>query len=250
MDMLNETVRERRTIRKYERRDVPEELLEGLLETAMRASTMENLQLYSVVVTRDEEMKRRLAGAHFNQPMVTEAPVVLTFCADMNRFDRWCRERGAQTGCDNLLSFVNGTIDALLLAQTFATLAEEQGLGLCYIGTTVYNPEQIIEILGLPRLVFPIATLTVGYPAEHPQQQDRLPLRGVIHHERYADYGRAEIDDIYKEKEALPESLHFMEINGKETLAQIYADIRYRREDIEAISEKLMEVMRAQGFVK
>ena len=249
-DMINETIRNRRTIRKYSDREVTDELIEGLLETSFRASTMENLQLYSVVITRNGEMKRRLADAHFNQPMVTEAPVVLTFCADMNRFDRWCRERDAQPGCDNLLSFVNGTIDALLVAQTFAALAEEQGLGLCYIGTTVYNPEKIIEILGLPRLVFPIATLTVGYPAETPKQQDRLPLRGLIHREKYSDYDRAAIDDIYAEKEALPESRHFMEINNKETLAQIYADIRYNKSDIEAISEKLIEVMRTQGFVK
>ena len=58
-------------------------------------------QLYSVIVTRDKQMKERLAPAHFNQPMVTGAPVVLTFCADFNRFSKWCRERKAVPGYDN-----------------------------------------------------------------------------------------------------------------------------------------------------
>ena len=64
-----------------------------------------NMQLYSVIVTRDKQMKERLAPAHFNQPMVTGAPVVLTFCADFNRFSKWCRERKAVPGYDNPISF-------------------------------------------------------------------------------------------------------------------------------------------------
>lgn len=74
-----ESIKNRRTIRKYKQDDVPAALLNELLEEAFRASTMGNMQLYSVVVTRDAEMKSRLAPAHFNQPMVTSAPVVLTF---------------------------------------------------------------------------------------------------------------------------------------------------------------------------
>ena len=81
-----ESIKNRRTIRKYKQDDVPAALLNELLEESFRASTMGNMQLYSVVVTRDAEMKSRLAPAHFNQPMVTSAPVVLTFCADFNRF--------------------------------------------------------------------------------------------------------------------------------------------------------------------
>jgi nitroreductase len=72
------------------------------------------MQVYSVIVTRDEEMKKRLAPAHFNQPMVTEAPVVLTFCADFNRFNLWCRQRDAEPGYDNFLSFMTAAIDALI----------------------------------------------------------------------------------------------------------------------------------------
>ena len=61
----------RKSIRKYAARPVDDALLDGLLQQAERTQTMGNLQLYSVVVTRSDEMKRQLASAHFNQPMVT-----------------------------------------------------------------------------------------------------------------------------------------------------------------------------------
>lgn len=211
----------RRTIRKYKQEDIPADLLNGLLEEAFRASTMGNMQLYSVVVTRQAEMKKKLAPAHFNQPMVTSAPVVLTFCADFNRFSEWCRLRKAEPGYANFISFLNAATDALLVTQNFCTLAEEAGLGICYLGTTIYNPDQIIEALHLPKQVIPVATITVGYPDECPQQPDRLPLRGVIHEETYHDYTPEMIDDIFSYKESLPENQHFVEINHTETLAQI-----------------------------
>ena len=155
-------IRERRTIRKYSQQPIQDELLNRLLEDAARTQTMGNLQLYSVVVTRTEEGKRRLAPAHFNQGMVTEAPVVLTICADFRRTTDWCNNRKAAPGYGNMLSFMNAATDALLYTQTLSCLAEEEGLGVCFLGTTIYMPKAIIEALGLPKLVMPVATLTLG----------------------------------------------------------------------------------------
>lgn len=244
-----ETIKNRRSIRKYTAEDVPASVLDELLEVAARAQTMGNLQLYSVVVTRDGAMKERLAPAHFNQPMVKGAPVVLTFCADFNRTTQWCLHRQADPGYDNFLSFMNAASDALLFCQNFCNLAEERGLGICYLGTTIYNAGQIIDTLGLPKLVVPVATITVGWPDECPPQTDRLPLASFVHHETYCDYTLADIDRHYGPKEALPENLHFVEINHKETLAQIFTDIRYTREANVAMSGSLMEVLRRQGFL-
>ena len=241
-------VKNRRTIRKYKQDDVSVALLNELLEEAFRASTMGNMQLYSVVVTRDMEMKKKLAPAHFNQPMVTEAPVVLTFCADFNRFSKWCKHRKAEPGYDNPISFLNAASDALLVTQNFCTLAESKGLGICYLGTTIYNPDQIISLLQLPELVMPIATITVGYPAEIPVQTDRLPIEGILHDEIYRDYSKEDIDRIYANKESLPENLHFVNINKKETLAQIFTDIRYKKADNEYMSQKLKNTLKQQGF--
>lgn len=243
-----ECIKNRRTIRKYKADEVSDGLLNTLLEEAFRASTMGNMQLYSVVVTRDTRMKEKLAPAHFNQPMVTSAPVVLTFCADFNRFSKWCRCRQAEPGYDNPISFLNAASDALLVTQNFCTLAEAHGLGICYLGTTIYNPDKIIETLQLPELVMPVATITVGYPDECPSQPDRLPLEGILHEEVYQDYTPEDIDRIYAYKESLAENHRFIEENGKETLAQVFTDVRYKKADNEYMSENLEKTLMKQGF--
>lgn len=239
----------RRSIRKYADKAVSEELLNRLLAEAERTPTMGNLQLYSVIVTRSEEMKTKLAPAHFNQPMVCGAPVVLTFCADFRRTTLWAENRQAKPGYDNFLSFINSSTDALLYCQTFCNLAEEEGLGTCFLGTTVYMPQMIIDTLQLPQLVFPVATITLGWPDEQPELSDRLPLRAIIHEETYHDYTPQAIDDCYAEKEALPANQHFVEINHKETLAQVFTDLRYTRRDNEAMSEGMIDALRRQGFL-
>jgi FMN reductase [NAD(P)H] len=239
----------RRSIRKYADREVSDNLLNRLLEQALRTQTMGNLQLYSVVVTRDEEKKRQLAPAHFNQPMVTQAPVVLTFCADFRRTTQWAQCRKADPGYDNFLSFINAATDALLYAQTFCCLADEEGLGYCYLGTTVYQPMSIIETLQLPQLVMPVATITLGWPDEQPPLSDRLPLQAVIHQETYCDYTPELIDRFYTPKEQLPENQEFVRINNKETLAQVFTDLRYTRRDNEALSTVLLDALRHQGFL-
>lgn len=243
------TINTRRSIRRYAKREVSEELLNRLLTEAMRTQTMGNLQFYSVVVTRSDEMKQRLAPAHFNQPMVTQAPVVLTFCADTRRMTAWADNRQATPGYDNLLSYQNAATDALLFCQTFCNLAEEEGLGCCFLGTTVYMPQMIIDTLQLPRLVMPVATITLGWPDEQPPLTDRLPLAAIMHNETYTDYTPESIDRFYAEKEALPENEEFVRINNKKTLAQVYTDCRYTKKDNEALSKGLMEALKAQGFV-
>lgn len=244
-----ETITNRRSIRRYADRPVDEALLNSLLKEAERTQTMGGMQLYSVVVTRSAEGKARLAPLHYNQPMVTAAPVVLTFCADFNRTVQWCRCRKADPGYDNFLSFLNAATDALLYCQNFCTLAEAEGLGLCYLGTTLYQPSAIAEVLGLPKLVVPVATITLGWPAEHPEQTDRLPLSAIIHDEHYTDYTPQAIDDAYRDKEALEVNRRFVRENGKETLAQVFTDVRYTRRDNEALSAGLLDVLRRQGFL-
>ena len=239
----------RRTIRQYSEKEVSPELLNRLLSEAGRTQTMGNLQLYSVVVTRSAEMKQRLAPAHFNQPMVTQAPVVLTVCADFNRTSAWARNRQAEPGYENFLSFINAATDALLYTQTLCCLMDEEGLGYCYLGTTVYQPQQIIDTLQLPRLTMPVATLTVGWPAEEPPLSDRLPVESFVHDETYRDYTPQDIDTYYIYKEQLPENRHFVSINHKDTLAQVFTDIRYTRKDNDAMSAGLLEVLKRQGFL-
>lgn len=244
-----QTINTRRSIRRYQDKDVDNTLLTRLIKEAERTQTMGNLQLYSVVVTRSKELKAKLAPAHFNQPMVTGAPVVLTFCADYRRTTLWAEQRQATPGYDNPLSFVNAMTDALLFCQTFCNLAEEEGLGCCFLGTTVYQPQSIIDTLQLPELVFPVATITLGWPDENPPLSDRLPAITIIHEETFHDYSAADIDKAYAYKEQLDENKEFVKINNKQTLAQVFTDCRYTKADCEAMSETLLEALRKQKFL-
>ncbi len=239
----------RASVRKYKSEPVDDSLLNRLLQEAEHTQTMGNLQLYSVVVTRSDEQKKRLAPAHFNQPMVMGASVVLTFCADYNRTTEWANCRKGHPGYDNFLSYQNAATDALLFCQRFCDLAEENGLGICFLGTTVYQPQMIVDILQLPRLVMPVATITVGWPDESPAASERLPLTAIRHDEVYQPVTPETIDRDYKEKENLPVNQEFVRVNGTETLAQIFTDIRYTAKDCVAMSKGLLDCLRAQGFL-
>ncbi len=249
MPSLTDILLERRSIRKYTSDNVDAGLLEDILRMGCRASTTGNMQLYSIVVTLDNVMKGKLAPFHFNQKMITEAPVVLTFCADFNRFNKWCRLRKAEPGYDNFLSFVTAAIDAIIAAQTVAVAAEAKGLGICYLGTTVYMAHKIIETLNLPAGVVPVTTLTLGWPADSPEQVDRLPLEAVVHQEVYTDYSDEAINRFYFEKERRIDSQQFIKENNMETLARVFTDVRYKKADNIHFSNLLLKVLKDQGFM-
>ena len=250
MATISDTLLKRRTIRKYTSEPVDDKLLNELLVMGCRTSTTGNMQVYSIIITTDTQVKNDLAPLHFNQKMITEAPVVLTFCADFNRFNRWCLLRKAEPGYDNFLSFMTAAIDALLVAQTFCIAAESKGLGICYLGTTTYNAHKIIEVLKLPRGVVPITTVTLGWPSEKPEQVDRLPLEAIIHKQTYADYSDEDIIKYYHPKEEREDSTQYVRENNKETLAQVFTDIRYKKADNVYFSKILLQVLKDQGFME
>lgn len=237
-----------RSIRKFRSMPIPEEMLQEILEAATRASTCGNMQLYSLVVSRDETLRRKLAPCHFNQPMVTQAPCVVTVCADVHRFSMWCEQRDADPAYDNFAWFLNAATDALLAAQNLCVEAEMHGLGICYLGTTLYTAKQISELLELPKGVIPLTTIIVGFPDEDPELTDRLPLDAVVHYEKYRNYTAAEIDELWAEREESELTHRLLEENGLPNLAQIFTRNRYRKEDNLAISKSYFELLREQGF--
>jgi len=243
------TIFNHRSIRKYKDVPVDGSILEQVLNAGIRASTTGNMQVYSIIVTTDKALREQLWEAHFKQDMVLEAPVHLTFCADFNRFNTWCRMREADPGYDNFLSFFTAAIDALLAAQNVVLEAEAHGLGICYLGTATYMADRIVELLHLPRSVVPVTCITMGYPDEDPPLRDRLPLEAVVHRETYEGYNAEKIDRIYKEREESEETMELLQINNKKTLAQIFTDNRYTKADNELFSDRFLGVIRHQGFL-
>jgi len=246
---MTDSIFSHRSIRKYKPYPIPVNILDRILEAASRASTTGNMQVYSIVVTTDEELKKQLLSCHFNQKMVVEAPVVLTFCADFNRFSLWCRQRQAEPGYNNFLSFFTAAIDALLAAQNACLEAENNGLGICYLGTTTYLANKIIDVLKLPELVVPVTTVVLGYPDENPPLTDRLPINAIVHQETYHDYLPEDIDKIYSEKENSVLYQSFIKEHHLETLAQVFTEKRYTRKDNEFFSEEFLKAIKKQGFI-
>ncbi len=241
----------RKTVRNYSKLHISEELLDSILERAMRAPTCGNMQLYSVIVTREPEKLARLAQEHFNQPASTGADVILTICADFNRFTKWCEASNAKPGYNNFHSFMMALTDAVIYTQQIVTIAEQEGLGTCYLGTVNYNAKQISDLLQLPDLVVPVASISLGYPAnEEDEQCERLPLAAIKHDETYRNDSNEEIMELFKAKDDFAPNKQFVEENQKESLAQVFTDIRYPESVNTAVSASFLDLLKEKGFLK
>jgi nitroreductase len=252
-----EQIHKHRSIRHYRPDPVPEELLTEILEAGIRTSSSGNMQSYSIIVTRDENLRQQLYQAHMKQNMVLEAPVFLTFCADFHRTRQWLSLREAPDNFDNFFSFMVGAIDAVLVSQTTALAAESRGLGLCYLGSTLASADQIGEILDLPLNVLPVVGFSLGYPSEDPGLRDRLPLEGLVHREKYQSLSDQEILETFSDREIkgwqrymkstwLREQVEEKEV---ENLAQLYTRIKYTRSSHQEISIRLLEYLSNQDFM-
>lgn len=238
----------RRTARRFTEQPVDETLLDSILMQAAKAPTCGNMQLYSVVVTRDKENLSLLAPLHFSQP-ATKAPVILTICADFYRFTRWCEINNADAGYDNFLSFTSAYTDATILAQQITTIAEMKGLGVCWLGTVTYNAGPISELLRLPDLVVPVACLAIGWPDEEGEATERLDTEAFVHKEHYRQDSDEEIVRLFKKKDHYPANKKFVEENKKENLAQVFAEVRYPRAVNEQFSKSLIELLIQKKFL-
>ena len=239
------------SVREYLDRKVDEETLNLILKAACSGSTMGNMQLFSIIVTRDEEMKKKLAPLHFNQPMATQAPLILTFCADFRRFNRYCEFRDAETEAySNLQSYHWAVIDALIAAQNACVAAESLGLGFCWLGTITYNVDKFIEVLNLPKHVIPVACIPMGYPVAKPALTQKLPVEAMVHYETYQDYDKEKIDQLYAEKESSEETQQLLRENDLPNLAQIFTQRRYVKADNEHFAKVLLDALKKQGFMQ
>ncbi|MFI3286940.1 MAG: nitroreductase family protein [Rikenellaceae bacterium] len=246
-----EAIKQHRSIRSYiADKEIPEATMLQLIEAASRASTTGGMQLYSIIVSTSQEMKEKLSPLHFNQPMVKSCSAVVTICADVARFSQWCELRGAEPSYHNFAWWVNAAIDALLAAQNFCTEAESEGLGICYLGTTIYTTEKLIETLELPRGVIPVTTIVVGYPQITPSElTPRLPLEAIYHKEKYTAPSTDDINSWWQETERSEQTKTLLEVNAQPTLAHVFTENRYKKADNLAISESYFAAIKSQGFI-
>lgn len=238
----------RHTVRTFTSEVPSKELIRSIVEAASHAPNTGNMQLYSVVETRSPEQRALLAPQHFNQPAAVNSPVLLTVCADVRRFERWCEVSRAEPAMRNPQMLLAAIIDAVAFTQQIVTIAELHGLGTCYLGTVTYNAPKIAEMLGLPAGTVPVCCLAVGYPSEPGVESERLPVEAILCEETYPERTDEEIRELYRAKDDYEPNRKFIEENGKETLAQVFTDVRYPRSNNEPFSKIFVDFLLAQGF--
>jgi nitroreductase len=249
-----------RSIREFHDKPVDSALVDQVLTEALAGSSSSgNLNMISVIKTFDVERKAHLCELHFGQPMVLQAPLVLTFCADSHRTRQWLAQRDARQGFADFISWHVCGYDAIILAQTTALALESHGLGICYMGTTLHSMGAIAEFLECPDNCLPVTSMVVGWPAEAPAQRDRLPPSAWIHEERYQRASAAQIDERFAQREQRgrarylamgPEMAARWAELGITTLAQYYTSkIKYDPDIFARDSAALEALLRERGFL-
>lgn len=189
-----------RSIRKYKDKEVPEEYLDSIIQSAQSAPTSINGQQLSIIAVTDKERKRKLSELVGGQKWVDEAPVMLIFCADFYRSDLALKKHEKELKIiENIESTLVGSVDVGIAMGASIAAAESLGLGIVPIGAVRKEPEEIANMLELPEYVFPIAGLCVGYPDHNPGLKPRLPKSAVFHKEKYDTSQMEKLIDEYDE---------------------------------------------------
>ena len=259
MSNLAALLNSHRSIRQFKPDPIDPGLVEQVCGDAIAgASSSGNLNSISMVLTRDPERKQRLYEFHFEQPMVLQAPLVITFCADWFRTREWLKKRGARDNFNNFIGYHVAGFDEIIVAQNVCLGFEARGLGICYMGTTLHSMEKISEFLELPDTCAPVTTVVVGYPDENPLKRDRLPYRAFLHDEIYRMPDEDELEETYRQREvkgwqrymSIPELRAMIEEHGITSLAQFYtSDVKYNPVEFRADSEKLREFLEKKHFL-
>ena len=189
-----------RSIRKFTDRPINADLLSTLVCAGQAAASSSFLQGVSVIRITDSELRGQLSEIAANQAYVRQAPEFLVFCADLNRSSRCCAWHGEVATEGFTEQFIIATVDVALMAQNVVVAAESEGLGICYIGAIRNNPARVAELLQLPRGVYPVFGLCLGYPAQDPEIKPRLPLSVVMKENAYSEEGDQQSISQYDEQ--------------------------------------------------
>jgi nitroreductase len=198
---LYELIMKRRSVRNFEAKEIPEQIVNELLDAANNAPTGGNIQPISVIVVQKAERRKKLSEMVGHQPWVKNAPLSLIFCIDFHRIKKWADLGDAEfKGNDALPHFLIAYADLMCAAQNVVILAEGHGLGSVYIGTILDVIDQAREYFNIPKLVLPLMVLSIGYPKTIPKNVSKLKKEVITHRESYREMGDAEIRKAFEDK--------------------------------------------------
>ena len=197
---LLKTIISRSSVRKFSDKPISKELLTILLTAAQSAPSKSNLQQYSILIMQDETIKMKVADLIGNTKWALSAPVFLLFLADIRRNINITKNKGYDHKNNNVDTFMNAVIDSALSMQSLICAAEASGLGICPISMIRNIIDEIKKICQLPKGVFPIAGLALGWPDEKAPISIRMPQDIIIHNDYYNEDNLSKKINDYDER--------------------------------------------------
>ncbi len=196
-----ELMMKRRSVRAFHDREVPESVIEKLMDVANNAPSGGNIQPLSIIVVRNPESRNKLSELAGGQPWVKNAPLSMIFCLDFYRVKKWaelCQTdfRGEQA----LNHFLIAYADLMAAAQNVVILAESLGLGSVYIGSIQHEIDETRKYFQIPEYVLPLMVLCLGYPKSIPQHIPKLKRETITHHEKYQPLEKEAIQKAFDDK--------------------------------------------------
>jgi nitroreductase len=270
---------ERSSCRSFLEKKVPEDVLNLVLEAGIHAPTAGNLQPYSIIRIENPRAKQKLAEM-CEQHFIARTPVLLMLCLDLHRNERWANlEDAPYTATSSFSHFWVSFQDTAICAQNICTAADSVGLGSVYIGTVINFPAEIQRMLKLPKAVFPVVMLCIGYPTKRPKPRNKLGIRTIVHPEYYREMKDRELIAVFNEKyrteDARSQKLPLSEeklktitnvcrrthgenfakkcaqrirANGYINIAQYYFGLHYKADTMPLTNDKCLRLMEKSGF--
>ena len=203
MNQVIRQLKERKSVRVFQEKQIPREEIDAILAAAVNAPTAGNQQLYTIIHVTDPERKAQLAESCDHQPFIATAPLVLVFCADCRKWYQSFLQYGCQPRKPGVGDLLLAVSDTNIAAQNAVVAAQSLGIGSCYIGDIMENAEQQREILSLPPYVFPAAMLVFGYPTAQQLERPKPPRseqRYIVHENAYRDMDADELKQMLSVK--------------------------------------------------
>ncbi|MCH8068123.1 MAG: nitroreductase family protein [Candidatus Marinimicrobia bacterium] len=191
----------RRTVRNYKEKEIPDDIIEKLINAANNAPSGGNIQPLSIILVQNIERRKELAKIVGDQPWVKNAPLSMILCIDFYRIKTWAQMCGTVFKGENALShFLIAYADIMCAAQNVVIMAEYFELGSVYIGTIQSNIDEAREYFKIPKYVLPIIVLSLGYPKSIPKYIPKLKEDVIVHHEEYAVLKDQKIKKAFEDK--------------------------------------------------
>jgi FMN reductase [NAD(P)H] len=239
-------MQKRVSCRLFEDRPIEDGLLHEILKTGINAASGGNLQPYSIIVVKDQERKDQLCKMSWGQPFISSAAVDLVFCIDWHKYLTYAGMTDAPFAANEIFSeFIVAIEDMAIAAQTIETAAFFSGIGACFVASIIDAGKPARELLNLPKYVYPIAILSLGYPKNEEQaKRKHMAYEGMVFEEKYPDFTEDDIRRLFEDKfDGLRYNLPTKEPNRTRKLAQLEAALKecYSEEETARILNDVVE---------